>query len=185
MMRNLFAALAIALAFSACGSGIDTNSDWDPTADFSTYKTYAWIAGAHESGFGDLVDTRLQSAIQSNLDSKGLSKATRAGDADLGVGFQVTTQDMTSLQTVSTGWPGGYYGGYGYGGWGGGTTTTYATTYTEGSLIIGLFDLKTKKMVWQGVGTKTLSSSNTSPEQRSKNIDEAVSKVMDSFPPGS
>ena len=162
MKKHLFALGAVALILTACGSGIDTNSDWDPTANFSGYQTYAWVAGAYESGYGDLVDTRLQAAIEANLNSKGLRKATRAVDADLGVGFQVTTSERTSLQTVSSGWPGGYYGGYGYGGWGGGSSTTYATNYTDGSLIIGLFDLQSKSMVWQGVGTKTLSEGDRS-----------------------
>jgi hypothetical protein len=184
MKKNLLAVGAVALVLSACGSGIDTNSDWDPTANFSAYQTYAWVAGAYESGYGDLVDTRLQAAIEANLNAKGLRKATRAADADLGVGFQVTTQDRTTYQTVSSGWPGGYYGGYGYGGWGGGSSTTYASNYTDGSLIIGLFDLESKQMVWQGVGTKTLSSGDQSPEERAKNINDAVAKIMENYPPG-
>jgi hypothetical protein len=185
MKNKLFATGAVALVLAACSSGIDTNSDWDPTANFSAYQTYAWVEGAYTTGLGDLVDTRLQAAVEANLNAKGLRKATRAADADLGVGFQLTTQDQTTLQTVSSGWPGGYYGGYGYGGWGGGSSTTYATTYTEGSLVIGLFDLESKKMVWQGVGTKTLSEGNDSPEDRSQKINDAVSKIMAAYPPGS
>jgi hypothetical protein len=184
MKKNLFAIAALSLAVSACGSGIETNSDWDPTANFAAYQQYAWIEGAYTSGAGDLVDARLQAAIEANLNANGLRKATRAADADLGVGFQFTTQDRTTLQTVSSGWPGGYYGGYGYGGWGGGSSTTYATNYTDGSLIIGLFDLESKSMVWQGVGTKTLSEGNDSPEEATQKINEAVAKIMESYPPG-
>ncbi len=184
MKKNLLAAGAVALVVSACGSGIDTNSHRDPTAKFGAYQTYAWVAGAYEIRYGDLVDTRLQAAIEANLNSKGLRKATRADDADLGVGFQVTTEDRTTYQTVSSGWPGGYYGGYGYGGWGGGSSTTYASNYTDGSLIIGLFDLQSKQMVWQGVGTKTLSSGDQSPEERAQNINDAVAKIMENYPPG-
>ncbi|MEJ2481593.1 MAG: DUF4136 domain-containing protein [Gemmatimonadota bacterium] len=185
MNRNFLACMAASLMLSACGSGIDTNADWDPTANFGTYQTYAWVDGAYSSGLGDLVDSRIQAAIESNLNAKGLRKATSGRDADLGVGFQVTTQDRTTLQTVSSGWPGGYYGGYGYGGWGGGSSTTYTQNYTEGSLIIGLFDTDSQKMVWQGVGTKTLSGGSQSPEDREKNINEAVAKIMSEFPPGS
>lgn len=184
MYKRLFATGAVALVLAACSSGIETNADWDPTADFSTYQQYAWIEGAYTSGEGDLVDTRLQAAVEANLNAKGLRKATQAADADLGVGFQFTTQERTTLQTVSSGWPGGYYGGYGYGGWGGGSSTTYATNYTDGSLIIGLFDLKSKSMVWQGVGTKTLSDSNDSPEERAQRVNDAVAKIMEAYPPG-
>ena len=81
MKKHLFALGAVALILTACGSGIDTNSDWDPTANFSGYQTYAWVAGAYESGYGDLVDTRLQAAIEANLNSKGLRKATRTSES--------------------------------------------------------------------------------------------------------
>lgn len=184
MRRNLLACIVATVALTACGSGIDTHSDWDPTANFRSYQTYAWVDGAYTSGYGNLVDSRIQAAIEANLNAKGLRKATSGRDADLGVGFQVTTQDRTTLQTVSSGWPGGYYGGYGYGGWGGGSSTTYSQNYTDGSLIIGLFDTDSQKMVWQGVGTKTLSEGEQSPEERQKNINEAVAKIMEEFPPG-
>jgi hypothetical protein len=184
MKQHLLGTVATALVLTACGSGIDTSADWDPTANFANYETYAWVDGAYTSGFGDLVDSRLQAAIEANLNAKGLRKATVGRDADLGVGFQVTAQDRTTLQTVSSGWPGGYYGGWGYGGWGGGSSTTYEQHYTEGSLIIGLFDTDSQKMVWQGVGTKTLSGGDQSPEEREKNINEAVAKIMEEFPPG-
>lgn len=184
MRIHLLGAVAASLVLAACGSGIDTSADWDPTANFSGYQTYAWVDGAYTSGFGDLVDSRVQSAIEAKLNASGLRKATSGRDADLGVGFQVTSQDVTTLQTVSSGWPGGYYGGYGYGGWGGGSSTTYTQNYTEGSLIIGLFDTDTQKMVWQGVGTKTLDTGNLSPDERTKNINEAVAKIMEDYPPG-
>ncbi len=177
-------AAAATLTLVGCGSGIDTSADWDPSANFSNYQTYAWVQGAYTSGAGDLVDSRIQSAIEANLNSKGLRKATSGADADLGVGFQLTTADRTTLQTVSSGWPGGYYGGWGYGGWGGGSTTTYEQHYTEGSLIIGLFDTDSKSMVWQGVGTKTLDTGDVSPEERQQRITEAVNKIMEDFPPG-
>ena len=154
MKKKLFAAGAFALVLAACSSGIDTNADWDPTANFNAYQTYAWVEGAYTTGLGDLADTRLQAAVEAKLNAKGP-------------------------------WPGGYYGGYGYGGWGGGSSIIYATTYTEGSLVIGLFDLESKSMVWQGVGTKTLSESNDSPEERAQKINEAVAKIMEAYPPGS
>ncbi len=181
-MRRLLMASLVAVAAGACGGGIDTSADWDPATDFSQYSSYAWVAGAQSTGFGDLADSRVKAAIEADLQAKGLKPAARGADADLGVGFQVTTRDRTSFQTVNSGWPGGYYGGYGYGGWGGGTSTTYASTYTDGSLIIGLFDLASKKMVWQGVGTKTLET-NKSPEDRTRSINESVTKIMAGFPP--
>jgi hypothetical protein len=65
-----------------------------------------------------------------------------------------------------------------------GSSTTYATNYTEGSLIVGLFENEGKKLVWQGVATKTLAE-NPDAEQRTKAINDAVAKLMADFPPAS
>jgi hypothetical protein len=101
----------------------------------------------------------------------------------MAIGYKVTTQDKVTYQTVSTGWGGGY--GYRWGGgWGVGTSTTYASEYTEGTLIIGIFDTGRKELVWNGSGTGTIDPS-ASPERRDENIQEAVSKILKDFPPGS
>jgi len=46
--------------------------------------------------------------------------------------------------------------GFGYGAWwGGGSYTTSVHTYVQGTLIVDLYDAKTKKMVWRGTATGT------------------------------
>jgi len=121
--------------------------------------------------------------VEANLNAKGMRKVS-PDQADLGVGYQVTAQDRVQYNTVSTGWGGGY-GGY-YGGWGGmgmGSSQTYATNYTDGSLILGIFETNEKKMIWQGVATKTLSE-NPDTEERTQTINDAVAKLLADFPPG-
>jgi hypothetical protein len=53
-------------------------------------------------------------------------------------------------------------------------------TYLQGTLIVDLYDAKTKKMVWRGVATDTVS------DQTSKNtehIDKAIGKMFEKYPP--
>jgi len=187
-MQKLFGAVLIPVLLAACGGGISTNTDFDPAADFSGYETYAWLPDGNgmDDGSGvhadQLTDGRIRSAVEANLNAKGMSKVS-LDQADLAVGYQVAAQDRVQYNTVSTGWGGGY-GGY-YGGWGGmGMTSsqTYATNYTDGSLILGIFDTAEKQMIWKGVATKTLSE-NPDMEERTQNVNDAVAKLMADFPP--
>jgi len=188
-MKKLFGAVLIPVFLAACGSGISTNTDFDPAVDFSGFQTYAWLPAGNgmDDGSGvhanQLTDSRIRSAVEANLNAKGMRKVS-PDQADLGVGYQVTAQDRVQYNTVSTGWGGGY-GGY-YGGWGGmgmASSQTYATNYTDGSLILGIFETSEKKMIWQGVATKTLSE-NPDTEERTQTINDAVAKLLADFPPG-
>ncbi len=183
-------AILLSLVLTACGSGISTNSDFDPSVDFSGFHTYSWLPAGNgmDDGAGvagnQLIDGRIRTAIESTLNAKGLRKASE-GQADISVGYQITAQDRVQYNTVNTGWGGGY-GGY-YGGWGGmgmtmGSSTTYATNYTDGTLIIGIFENSEKKMVWQGTATKTIDE-GLDAEERTQSINEAVAKTMADFPP--
>lgn len=189
-MTRFSGAILLSLVLTACGSGISTNSDFDPSVDFSGFHTYSWLPAGNgmDDGAGvagnQLIDGRIRTAIESNLNAKGLRKASE-GQADISVGYQITAQDRVQYNTVNTGWGGGY-GGY-YGGWGGmgmtmGSSTTYATNYTDGSMIIAIFENSEKKMIWQGTATKTVDESLDAHE-RTQVINEAVSKVMADFPP--
>jgi hypothetical protein len=53
-------------------------------------------------------------------------------------------------------------------------------TYTEGSLIVDLYDATTKKMVWRGVATATVSSK---PEKNATKIDKSLMKMFARYPP--
>jgi hypothetical protein len=110
-----------------------------------------------------------------------------AADADAAVGYQVTTEERSSLQTVSAGWSG--YNWNWNRGWHGSTMgtgmTTAETFYSVGTLIIALADVERDEMIFVGQGSKTLSSGNLSPEEQQKRIDEAVAKILEDFPSGS
>jgi len=173
------ATIAVALLLTAC-SGISTSTDFDPAANFGSYGTYGWVETEARTT-DDLTDSRIRSAVDASLAAKGLSKVDSGGD--LAVGYQVTTAERSTYNTVSTGWG----GGYGRGGWGGagmGMSTTTEQNYTEGSIILAMFDEGTQSMVWKGTASATLDAGK-SPEDRAKSIQGAVDKMLGDFPPGS
>ncbi len=170
--------LSLTLLLAAC-SGISTSTDYDPAANFSSYGTYAWTSSEGTST-DDLTSTRIKSAVDATLATKGLSKVESGGD--LAVGYQVTTADRTTYNTVSTGWGGGYR--YGWGGGGMGMTTTTEQNYTEGTIILAMFDQGTKNLVWKGSASGTVDPGK-SPQERAETIQSAVDKMLKDFPPGS
>ena len=179
------------VALFGCGSGISVQSDWDPGVDFSAFNTFAVLDEATGGGGLDqLTQNRIKTSISNTLQAKGMRQVDSADDADAAVGWQVTTEERSSFQTVNTGWS-----NYGWGwnrGWHGSTmgvgmttSQTTETRYEVGTLIIALVDVERDEMIFVGQGSKTLPSGNQTPEQAQARIDEAVAKILEDFPPGS
>lgn len=178
-----FVAVGAAFLLSAC-SGISTSSDYDPAVDFTKYSTFTWL-DTEGDDIDAITDSRIKGSIDGALVAKGFQKGGEG--ADLAVGYQVTSSERRSYNTVNSGWGGGYgYGGYGWGGYGMGMgmSTTYENVWEEGTLLIGMFDVGTKNLVWTGTATAALDA-NRSPEERQQLVNDAVDKMLKDFPPGS
>jgi hypothetical protein len=182
--QGLIAGAALAFAVSACASGINVSTDWDPGVDFGAFQTFTVL---DEEGAGaSLVDRRISNAIVANLQAKGWRHAEDADEADVAVGFELTTDERSSFQTVSSGWD---TWGYRWGRWYGPsmTTTTARTTetrYEVGTLVIAMFDQESKEMIFASTGSKTLQGDNPSPEEIEARVNEAVARILEDFPPG-
>jgi hypothetical protein len=71
------------------------------------------------------------------------------------------------------------------GGWrafGMGEATVTTQTYKEGTLVIDMYDAKTKRLIWRGAVEGTLSDRAGKNEE---NLNKAVAKMFKDFPPGS
>ena len=53
-----------------------------------------------------------------------------------------------------------------------------------GQLVIGVFDEHTRDLVWYGTGEKTINQRQQSPEKSQEKLNDIVSRIMESFPPG-
>lgn len=171
--------LVIALAVVATPSFAQkVTIDYAHDFDFSTVKTFAYVETKDTNSNSDLTDQRIAGAIIRELEEGGAKEVD--GDADLYVTYHVSTKDNTVFNTTSFGYGGwgpgwGGWGGYGYYGGGmGGSSTTTASTYTEGTLIIDAYEPTDKKMVWRGTGTVTLKAK---PEKQYKQVDKILDKL--------
>jgi hypothetical protein len=167
---------AITALFLAGCSTISVNQDYDPAYDFSKLKTFGFIPITEEAGIDQLNATRLGDAIKANLTAKGY---TLSEQADFGIALFFTKDTKTSIQSTGAY---GYGYGYGYRGYGGMGGSTYVTQYEEGTLVIDFVDMAKQELVWRGVGTGALSDS-PSVEERTANINNAVTQILAQFPP--
>ena len=155
--------------------------DYAHDFDFSTVKTFTYVETQDTDLQDTLSDSRLESAILRELKSGGLKQVDSGGD--LYMTYHVVTEDNTVFNTSSFGYGGfgpgwGGYGGYGYGGYryggGMGSSTTTATTYTDGTLILDAYEPGEKKMVWRATGTVTVKAK---PEKQQKQVDKILTKI--------
>src|SRR5262245_35166432 len=84
----------------------------------------------------------------------------------------------TFYDDVGGGWDGWGWRGFGAGGFGEATTTT--ETYQTDTLILDLFDAKTKNLVWRGSATDTLSDKS---DKNIKKLENSVHKLFEHFTP--
>jgi hypothetical protein len=179
--RILRAAVPLALAAAAaggCAGGLSYNHDYDPAANFTALRTYIWATPPENSrGVNQMLERRFIMAIDQQLQAKGYQLST-SGEGDFAVNFTLTTSQQTDYNTYYTGM--GYRGGF-YGGVGMGSSTTRATTYTNGTLIVDIFDVRSRNLVWRGTAAGTIEE-NASPEQRDMRIQEATAGILRQFP---
>jgi hypothetical protein len=154
--------------------------DYDKTASFATFKTYALKDGTKVGQ--ELIDNRIVAAIEAELGAKGMTKVE--SNPDVFVVYHTTFDKQQDISTYSSGYGGGY-GPYGWrygGGWAGGTTTTSVRDILMGTLVIDVADAKKGELAWRGMGVKEVKT-DAKPEKRDKSINEAVKKIFKNYPP--
>jgi len=173
----------ILLLFIASCSSLRVNSDYDKTADFSKYKTYSYYGWANNSDkiLNQFDKERIEKAFGNEFAKRNLKFVEIGGDLVVSLHIVTEQKQQTTATTTSMGGYGGYYGyGPGYG-WGGGmSTTTYNTyDYTVGTLVVDVYDDKAQKLVFESIGSGTVSDN---PQKREKNTPNTVAAMMKPFP---
>ena len=171
MQRRMLASAGIALLSATVLFAQQVKTDYDRSADFSQYKTYSWEKVQTQD---PLWVNRIKEAVNADLTAKGCMAVESGGNV------AIVAMDMTkNHQSLNT-----YYDGFGGGwGWGGGfgDATTTTENYKVGTLVVDLFDANTKKLIFRGSSSDTLSDKS---DKNIKNLDKGVQKMFDHFPPG-
>ena len=173
LQRTIFACVASALLFTT-GLLADVKTDYDRSANFSQYKTYSWEkVKTHDQ----LLVNRIKDAVNAQLAAKGWTQVPSGGTVSI---FAIETdQNQQTLDTFYNGFGGGWgRRGRGFGGFAESTTTV--ENYKVGTLVVDLFDTKSKTLIWRGSASDTLSNNSN---KNIKNLDKEVHKMFAHFPP--
>ncbi|MEP0710549.1 DUF4136 domain-containing protein [Algoriphagus sp.] len=174
------------LLFFSISSFAQVKSDYDKDADFSSLKTYSFQGWQNDSDkqLNEFDKKRILDALKAEFDARGMTLVQSDADAEVTLYLVLDSKTSTTAYTD-------FMGGMGYGprwGWGmgvggmgmGSATTTYnEDDYTEGTLVVDMYDNSGKKLVWQGVLTSVVQEK---PEKREKTIPKKIKKLMKQFP---
>ena len=178
-------ALVPALALLAGCSAFSVRYDFDPHANFATFKTYGWyMAGAKAKGKTDgtgnpIMDSRVRRILERELAAKGFQR--QDGDPDFLLTYYPVYRDrfVQTYTSMGPAW------GYGWGrpwGYGPAAGFTEVQAYREGSIVLEVVDNKTNQMVWQAVAEGALSGLSD-PQDAEEQVTLAVKKLLEKFPP--
>jgi len=171
-MTKTLAAIFVGLAFAPLALAQNVSVDSDKSYDFSKLKTFA-IQVATPSG-NPLADKRVLGEVEGALTSKGWKKVD-AANADAMVMLHGATETKKDLNTMYSG-----MGGWRFGGMGSAQTTVQE--YKVGTLVVDIFDAKSKSLVFRGTAQDELSDK---ADKNTKKVEKATAKMFKDFPPGS
>lgn len=190
-MKQLLAILCFAALVAATLSArIKVQSDFDPNADFSTLKTWAWPP----DGVGQMkmaltkdddpevprkrFEPVIVAAVEEAMAKKGFPKAAAGQPADFLVAYFGLISMNTSSQVMGQFIPGTME-------WGippfEGRTQSLKI-YEQGTLVLDVMTPDGKKPIWRAIARAELHRERPDAE-RNKNLREAVFDLVKEFPP--
>jgi|SRR5215472_4381890 len=142
-------------------------TDSAPNVDWSKFHTYSWGEGTPAPN--PLTDQKIRAGIDAQLTAKGWKKVNE--DPDVMVIYHAASDQQKSLNWSNFG---------GWGRLGGGMGSAQVETVVVGQLIVDMGDAKAKQFIWRGTASDSVSSN---PQKLTKQIDKALAKMFQKFPP--
>jgi hypothetical protein len=168
-IRYFFAPLLMSMLLGGFALAQSVTVDYDHNANFERYHTYYWLKVQTSN---PLWEERIRAAVDKELQAKGWQKVDTGGDVAItAVGSSTSeTEYNTFYDNLGGGW---MWGGFAQ-------ATTTPVTYKVGTLVIDMYDTQTKKLIWRGTASKTISNK---PDKNEKSLEKAVEKMFKNFPP--
>ncbi len=164
----LYLSLLIALSFTAA-SAQDVYVNSSPSATFSQYHTYAWGQQQNPNQIANsFLAQEAKTQIEAQMQNKGLKLVQESENPDL----VVVGSGGMKTQTSYNAW-----GMRGFGGGMGGITPEQSLTAT---LVVDIYDVKAKQLVWRGIAQGTLNEKNS--QKNMQLVDKAVAKMFKKYP---
>ena len=182
MKRRLFLVFSLfaALVLAGCASKPNIKADYDPSVDFSEFRTYNYFnpMGIESPNYSSIIGQMFRDALDREMKSRGY---TQSDNPDLLLNVSARFQDKTKVTTYSDpyyGYRAGFYDpwyGYGY------NNRTHVSQYTEGTVNIDMVDANEKRMVWEGIAIGRVNERESNEELRQA-INAGVAEMFQNYP---
>jgi hypothetical protein len=173
-LRRIAMGTSALCLFAAC-SNPNVKTDFDPSVDFSRFRTFAFM-GLSELNGGDVFDNsltrkRIESMVGQELTNKGLQQVNLAEHPNLLVHYWLGAQVKQQIEDT------GYYGSRRvYGPYGG----LRIYEYKEGTLIVDLIESAKKELVWRATMVSNLKDTSQENMELGR---KAIAKAFENYPP--
>lgn len=187
-MKYLLLPLILLMMYSC--STTKVSQEYDKETDFTSFKSFSFYPwDKHNDSVMSSFDKQIiLSSIKLQMEKRGYKEMEKGGD--LTVSTFVIFEEKTMNQAYTNHYGGfagnnsgyDYYGSswaYGYGGQAYTTVPVSGRDFVQGTMIIDIFRLADKKLVWQGIGTKEVQNESKKTE---KNISKIVGYMFQKFP---
>ena len=162
-------ALIVSLLAGSAAWAQKIDVQFDSSADFSKYKTFAIRNGTLNSRNpalnSELTKKQIEADIRRDLTARELTEAAD-GRPDLNVVYHFGSQIKSELEAFPAGWRG----------WG---TRWARVPYAEGTLVIDLRDTSVHSLVWRGIA----SEEKIDAAKIEGKLDDMVKKALAKYPP--
>lgn len=170
---TLFSVLVLCLALTGCPSG-NVQVDYDHTVDFSQFRTFSFADVQTDNPF---FEQRIKEAVTHDLEVRGLQLVPSNGDLQItAVGAVQNRQEYQTFYYSPRfryywwGWPG--YPGY--------AASTRTVRYKVGTLVLDMYNGRSRHLVWRGVAADVVSPS---PRENTNRLYDAIGRMLKKFPP--
>ncbi len=157
----------LACMVSAVALGQQVSVNYNRSQSFSQYHTYTWASDNANKIQNSILAQQAKSDIDSAMQSKGLQLVQESQNPDV-----ILTASGGMKQQTS-------YSAMGMRGFGGGMGTITPQENVVGTMIVDLYDAKTKSLIWRGIAQNTLSNNGN---KNSQMVSKAVQKMFKQWP---
>jgi len=144
------------------------SSDYFPGGDFDSYKTFVWIQQPRDEN-----GAAIRRAVSAQLTARGLKEVTSG--PDIGVAANVANDHDKSLDAFYASLKGWNWHHWDQDD----TASSTSEFYPAGTVVVDLFDAKTRRVVWRGIAVGAFSPKGGGADR----FDKDLQKMFKSFPP--
>ena len=184
-MKSIVISFLLSLVLlTGCAPTISVTQDYDQEIDFAQFKTFGFLAWSDDSmkTLNELDRKRVEREAKAELTSRGMTFVDGIGDVMVGFHLIIETKTGTTAYTDYYGGMGYGYGGWGYGYGGGMSTTTYSQyEYQVGTLIIDMFNVSNKQLIWESIANGEVNKSRNQSEAETK-LKRIIFRMFQNYP---